>query len=207
MSQYKRPVTCFHAKVAGVTHGTRQAAIAKLRSLETLDLVPEPDNPADPNAIKVCRLTGEQIGYLKRARARQLVEKLDDGYRCAAFVKRVSGGETHYVSITVLVMSPEATDEQIADYVNRYDVLGGITLSLTAEGTLVASPAIDLVADVSVRRRPKPLTIRFVDPENTPIPHRPETPTARHAFPRWILVTAVVIAVIIVFALRSGGSP
>jgi hypothetical protein len=67
VSRYQRPVTCFHAKVAGVTYDNRQAAIAKLVALETLDLVPEPDNPHDPNAIKVCRTrsTGNltQVSY------------------------------------------------------------------------------------------------------------------------------------------------
>jgi hypothetical protein len=122
-------------------------------------------------------------------------------------VKRVSGGEIHYVSITVLVMSPGATDEQVLDWINRYDVLGGITVSLSSEGTLVASPSVDLVPDVSVRRRPRRLTIRFVDPENTPMPHRPETsPTARHAPSRWILVILAVVAVVIVLALLSRGS-
>ena len=167
MSRYQRPVTCFHAKVAGVTHDNRQAAIAKLSALETLDLVPEPDNPHDPNAIKVWRRTGEHIGYLKRNRARQLVEKLQLGHRCVAFVKRVSGGETHYVSITVLVISPEATDQEVLDWINRYDVLGGITLSLSPEGKLVASPAMDLVPDVTARpkkRRGPSLTLRFEPP-------------------------------------------
>jgi hypothetical protein len=92
VSRYQRPVTYFYAEVAGVAYDDRQAAIAKLSALETLDLVPEPDNPHDPNAIKVCRRTGEQIGCLKRNRARQLVEKLQLGHRCFAFVKRVSGG-------------------------------------------------------------------------------------------------------------------
>jgi hypothetical protein len=81
VSRYQRPVTCFYAKVAGVTYDNRQAVIARLSALETLDLLPEPDNPADPNAIKVCRRTGEQIGYLKRPRARRLVEKLELGHR------------------------------------------------------------------------------------------------------------------------------
>jgi HIRAN domain len=136
MSRYQRPVTCFYAKVAGVTYDNRQTAIAKLTALEMLDLIPEPDNPHDSYAVKVCRRTGEQIGYLKRERARKLVEKLELGHRCSAFVKRVSGGETHYVSITVLVMSPEATNQEVVDWINRYDVLGGITISLSPEGKL-----------------------------------------------------------------------
>jgi hypothetical protein len=79
VSRYQRPVTGFYAKVAGVTYVNRQAVIATLTALEALDLVPEPDNPHDRNAIKVCRRTGQHIGYLRRDRVRRLVEKLDSG--------------------------------------------------------------------------------------------------------------------------------
>lgn len=73
-------------------------------------------------------------------------------------MKRVSGGETHYVSITVLVAVPGATDEHLIDYINRYDVLSGIVLSRSPEnGTLVASPGVDLVPDVTKRAGRKPL--------------------------------------------------
>lgn len=153
LSRYLRPVTCLYARVAGVTYENRQAAIAKLRALEILDLVPEPENAHDRHAVKVCRRTGEQIGYLRRDRARRFGEKLKLGHRSFAFVKRVSGGETHYVSITVLMMSPAATEHQVVDYINRYDVLRGIRLSLSPDSGLVASPAVDLVADVTARRR------------------------------------------------------
>lgn len=153
MSRYQRPVTCFYAKVAGVAYDNRQAAIAKLGALETLHLVPEPDNPHDPNAIKVCRLSGEQIGYLKRKLAVKVVEKTKLGYRCSAFVKRVSGGEIHYASLIVLLASPGATDEEVRDYINRYDVLRGVTIAVSPAKTLVAAPAADPVPDVTGRRR------------------------------------------------------
>jgi hypothetical protein len=83
-------------------------------------------------------------------------------------VKRVSGGETHYISITVFVISPQATDQQVIDWINRYDVLGGIALSLSSEGRLVASAAVDLVPDVTARARQRePLAIRFRAPQST----------------------------------------
>jgi hypothetical protein len=200
VSRYQRPVTGFYAKVAGVTYDNRQAAIVKLTPLEPLELVPEPGNRADSNAIKVCRRTGEQIGYLRRARARPLAEKLSRGHRCAAFVKRVSGGETHYVSITVLVMSPGATDQQVVDWINRCDVLRGITLSVSSEGRLVASRKVDLAPDVTVRaRQPSPLTILFHDPNSS----RPD----RQSFRGWPAVVLLILVLIIVLVLlsRNGG--
>jgi len=37
-----------------------------------LQLVPEPDNPYDSDAIKVCRVNGEQLGYLDAAYAARI---------------------------------------------------------------------------------------------------------------------------------------
>ncbi len=59
-----------HTKVAGVSHenrdGTQRQEIAsRCQPGERLRLVAEPDNPVDPNAIKVVRANGEQLGYLK----------------------------------------------------------------------------------------------------------------------------------------------
>lgn len=182
------------------------AAIAKLTALEMLDLVPEPDNPHDTYAVKVCRRTGEQIGYLKRERARKLVEKLELGHRCSAFVKRVSGGEAHYVSITVLVMSPEATNQEVVDWINRYDVLGGISLSLSPEGKLAACPAVDLVPDVTARpeeRRGPSLTLRFEPPTarrwaGVTLRFQRDTEPGRPSFRGWPIVVALLILVLVI---------
>jgi hypothetical protein len=43
---------------------SRQDVIRQCGLGEELKLVPEPTNPRDPNAIKVCRLNGQQLGYL-----------------------------------------------------------------------------------------------------------------------------------------------
>lgn len=58
----------FFAQVHGITHknadGTsRQDIIDRCREGEELALVPEPTNRFDPDAVKVCRKNGEQLGY------------------------------------------------------------------------------------------------------------------------------------------------
>ena len=59
-------------KVAGVTFNNRQAVLARLSPGETIQLRREPNNPYDPNAIRVGVLNGQQIGYLNRAMAAEL---------------------------------------------------------------------------------------------------------------------------------------
>lgn len=59
----------FYKHVVGINlsnqDGTsRQEVISCRRKREELRLVPEPDNPHDPDAVKVCCKNGQQIGYL-----------------------------------------------------------------------------------------------------------------------------------------------
>jgi hypothetical protein len=61
----------FRLGVAGESHkntdgSSRQTIIRKCQSGEPVMLVPEPTNPHDSDAVKVCRRSGEQIGYLPR---------------------------------------------------------------------------------------------------------------------------------------------
>lgn len=48
---------------------SRRSEIKKCVPGEPIDLVPEPDNPADRNAIAVYSARGIQIGYIKAERA------------------------------------------------------------------------------------------------------------------------------------------
>jgi hypothetical protein len=65
------PVTknrVFFQQVHGITHknddgSSRQEIIGHCHEGEELVLVPEPTNPYDPYAVKICRKTGERIGY------------------------------------------------------------------------------------------------------------------------------------------------
>jgi hypothetical protein len=53
-------------KIVGVTFEGRQEVVARLQMGDRVWIEPEPSNPYDPNAIKVCRSNGEQIGYFSR---------------------------------------------------------------------------------------------------------------------------------------------
>jgi hypothetical protein len=88
----------FFTKVAGVTYRnkdgkSRQRLISQCRVGEELVLKREPDNPADPNAIKVLRVTGEQLGYVPaHVAASGLASDLDSGERCKCRVASLTGG-------------------------------------------------------------------------------------------------------------------
>jgi len=60
----------FSAQVHGIFHknsdgSSRQNIIAACRVNEEVFLYPEPDNPVDHDAIRICRHSGEQLGYLQ----------------------------------------------------------------------------------------------------------------------------------------------
>ena len=73
----KTPSNQVTTTVVGVTYDGRQAVEAKLQVGETVRLSREPDNPYDPNAIRVDRQTGEQIGYINRQLATSLASSID----------------------------------------------------------------------------------------------------------------------------------
>jgi len=88
----------FFSKVAGVTENKRDGAwreliVADCHSLEHLKLRPEPSNPADRNAIEVCRANGRQLGYLNAKLAAELAEKVKQGHSYTALVANVTGGD------------------------------------------------------------------------------------------------------------------
>ena len=58
----------FYTQVHGILHENsdgshRQRIIRKCRKGEELDLVPEPTNPYDAGAVKICRKDGQQLGH------------------------------------------------------------------------------------------------------------------------------------------------
>ena len=52
-------------KAVGVTFGDCQKVLPTLKRGEVLELIPEPENPYDPNAIRV-ESNGKKCGYIKR---------------------------------------------------------------------------------------------------------------------------------------------
>ncbi len=92
------PIKTFRTKVVGVTRRGRQPQLRRM--LEQLDddyyvdveLVRDPNNKHDPNAIKVINEeTGKQIGFISAGVAVGLAKQMDAGYRVVASVVDILG--------------------------------------------------------------------------------------------------------------------
>lgn len=81
----------FRTKIVGISFEGRQDVAAGLVPGTPLDLVRQPENPKDANAIAVC-LGALQIGFLRRQIAVHLAPLLDGGVRYRARVEHVTGG-------------------------------------------------------------------------------------------------------------------
>jgi len=67
-TQSKSSNRVFYTQIHGINHknadgSSRQKIIKDCYEAEEMVLVPEPDNPVDPDAVKICRKSGEQLGY------------------------------------------------------------------------------------------------------------------------------------------------
>jgi hypothetical protein len=108
----------FFGSVAGESFrnddGTdRQAIIAGIRAGEPLELIAEPDNPHDENAIKVLREDGKQIGYVKRSLAARLVDDLSDFRAFVAGIGR--GRDGRYLGVSLLIVVHDSEDDAAVD--------------------------------------------------------------------------------------------
>lgn len=83
--------TQFFSKVVGVTFEGRQDTIAGLRDGSELELVREPANAYDPNAVAV-RFGNLQLGYIRKEIAKHLAPLIDAGARYRARVSTLTGG-------------------------------------------------------------------------------------------------------------------
>lgn len=84
----------FFTKAVGVTQPGRQEVVASLAAGQELELVREPDNPADPMAIALHTGNGESVGYLRRQIAAVIAPLMDEGRPYRAVVTGVTGGGT-----------------------------------------------------------------------------------------------------------------
>lgn len=92
----------FYARLAGTTYGnldgsSRQAVIATLKPHDELQLVHEPDNEADKNAVRVLATSGLQIGYLEARLAGETMRRSAKGIITRAFVSNLTGGRSGQV--------------------------------------------------------------------------------------------------------------
>jgi hypothetical protein len=97
----------FHTKIRGVTfrnedRKSRQRLIARCRVGEKLVLEREPDNCRDPNAIKVLRMSGEQLGYIPaHVAANGLAKDLDCGMRPKCRIANLTGGQGRWRGVNI----------------------------------------------------------------------------------------------------------
>jgi hypothetical protein len=97
----------FRFLVAGVSFGDRQAVLLGVNNGDRLDLVPEPDNPHDRNAISVRTSNGDSVGYVPREQAVLLKGRVTEGTTACVESKgrsRASG----LIGISVVVAFPGA---------------------------------------------------------------------------------------------------
>jgi len=105
-------------RVAGVTFNGRQSIVAQLCIGEQILLIREPTNYYDHNAIRVERKKGQQIGYLNRFLAANLVRFFDTHNEpVSANVQCLTGsrqnGYSLGVVITFNVPEPESASQGV----------------------------------------------------------------------------------------------
>jgi len=95
---WSAPLLHYFTDIVGVAHenadgSSRADIIRQCDRLETLELEHEADNPHDPNAIRVCRSDGGQLGYLSRYVARHVAEEMAADYSFVGFFAGFTGGQ------------------------------------------------------------------------------------------------------------------
>lgn len=75
--------------LAGFQYYAGEALWREMREGDKLDLVREPDNPHDANAVRV-EWRGTKLGYLPRAENRVVAAEMDRGTAVAARIARLT---------------------------------------------------------------------------------------------------------------------
>jgi single-stranded-DNA-specific exonuclease len=106
--------TAFHTKIVGVSFEGRQDVAAGLRVDAPLELVRQPDNTFDPNAIAV-HFGALQIGFIRRGIATHVAPQIDAGARYVARVASLTGGGDKHFGVNVFV------ERDVRDVIERRD--------------------------------------------------------------------------------------
>ncbi|HEV3156017.1 MAG TPA: helicase-related protein [Candidatus Baltobacteraceae bacterium] len=102
----------FFTKVVGVSFEGRQARLGTLRSGDVVELVRQPENPADSQAIAVF-FGVLQLGFLRRQIAARLAPKIDAGEGYRATIRDLTGGSAgKHFGINVFVERLSAKTER-----------------------------------------------------------------------------------------------
>jgi hypothetical protein len=89
-----RPLASANFMVAGVTHEGRAHSVAQYACVgDPVDLIRDPTNVHDSNAIEVRLKGGWQIGYVPREDAERLAPVMDRGCKYEAYLTKILSGE------------------------------------------------------------------------------------------------------------------
>ena len=102
-------------RLAGVTfdYAQEHIEIFGCKDIGSFALVREPDNPNDPNAIRVALGGGIYMGYLPRHVARQLAPEMDSGKKFIAYFLK-QNKHPHYKTVGLLVQIEEIKENEAA---------------------------------------------------------------------------------------------
>jgi hypothetical protein len=99
---------------------TRQDILKACRQGEQLELIQDEENGLDPS-VRVCRNTGEQIGYLTPGMSRTVIDNSLVGYRNTVFISELTGGTTGNpllgVNIHIIFAHEDAPEKVMKDYI------------------------------------------------------------------------------------------
>jgi hypothetical protein len=98
----------FYTKIVGVSHrnrdGTlRRPAIKRCEMLDELDLIAEPDNEFDKNAIGIFSLEGKQLGYLEARLAGEVSRGILRGSEYTALFRCQTHHDDRVVGAVILL--------------------------------------------------------------------------------------------------------
>lgn len=117
------PPIHYFTKVAGVSHGNRQKIIRQCTLWELLLLDSEEDNKKDPNAIRVIRANGQQLGYISAEFAPEISKKARSGYSFGVYIAGLTGGEpgkpTRGVNLLIVELPPGRTQSEATTYLKE----------------------------------------------------------------------------------------
>ena len=116
VEQLRCSIESLQQRVAALEAGQPQvagpamaAAGAELRGGDRLDLVREPDNPYDPNAVRV-DWQGWKLGYLPRRENLAVARRLDRGEAVEARISRLSKSRNPWKRVQIDVLLPVAPE-------------------------------------------------------------------------------------------------
>ncbi len=92
----------FNTKIVGVTFEGRQDLIAGLQPGQELELVRQPENQFDANAVAV-HFGRLQLGFVRKPIAARIAPNIDAGERYRAEVRHITGGGTRSVGVNIWV--------------------------------------------------------------------------------------------------------